>query len=119
MIAPPARLGRPRGTESSGGSITLRAGAHRAQRIMVRAAVAEEIPAWLLTANVGREPALIIAMVPLANVRSDRSDRWPSLHGGPSVRIDRSPRITCSEPAMGVQASVPACPVRDAGRDGL
>ena len=38
----------------------------------------------------------------------------PSCTGAPSVRIDRSPRITCSEPSIGVQDRLPAGSVREA-----
>src|SRR5271157_2020538 len=47
---------------------------HRRERLTSRAAVAEEIPAWPLTADVGGEPAFIIAIVPLDEVRSDLCD---------------------------------------------
>src|SRR5271157_707046 len=47
---------------------------HRRERLTPRAAVPEEIPAWPLTADVGGEPAFIIAIVPLDEVRGDLGD---------------------------------------------
>ena len=50
------------------------AGTHFRERLTPRASVAEEIPAWPVIADLGGEPAFIIAIVPLLQIRGDNSN---------------------------------------------